>query len=150
MQKKYKCITEEETERLAEMFADIAEPGDVFALNGTLGVGKSVFARAFIKKKTKAEEVPSPTFTLVQTYPADLCDIYHFDLYRLKCSDEVFELGFEDAVYGNISLIEWSEKAGEWLPRDIFDITISSDEGARYFTVKVLSEEKIKRLEKIQ
>lgn len=150
MQKKYKCITEKETEQLAELFADIAKPGDIFALNGVLGVGKSVFARAFIKKKTKAEEVPSPTFTLVQAYPTDLCDVYHFDLYRLKDPDEVFELGFEEAVYGNISLIEWSEKAGKWLPKDIFNITICSDEEIRYFTIEVLSEEKIKRLERIQ
>ena len=145
MQKKYKCVTEQETTILAEKFADIAKAGDVFALKGTLGVGKSVFARAFIKKKTNEKEVPSPTFTLVQTYSTDFCDIYHFDLYRLKHSDEVFELGFEDAIYGNISLVEWPEKAGKWLPKDIFNITISSDESGRYFTVDVLSEEKIKR-----
>ena len=113
---------EKDTKKLAEMLAQKAKRGDVFALFGTLGMGKSVFARAFIQKLTDAKEVPSPTFTLVQQYEASDFEIYHFDLYRLKSPDEVFELGFEEAVYEGVCLIEWPEQAGNLLPRDIFKI----------------------------
>ena len=83
--------SEKDTKKLAETLAQKAKRGDVFALFGTLGMGKSVFARAFIQKLTDAKEVPSPTFTLVQQYEASDFEIYHFDLYRLKSPDEVFE-----------------------------------------------------------
>ena len=76
--------SEKDTKKLAETLAQKAKRGDVFALFGTLGMGKSVFARAFIQKLTDAKEVPSPTFTLVQQYEASDFEIYHFDLYRLK------------------------------------------------------------------
>ena len=75
---------EEATARLAAQIASRAQSGDMFALYGTLGMGKSVFARAFIQALTGAEEVPSPTFTLLQTYDAPEFEIYHYDLYRLK------------------------------------------------------------------
>jgi tRNA threonylcarbamoyl adenosine modification protein YjeE len=112
-------------------------------------MGKSVFARGLIQKLTDAEEVPSPTFTLVQGYDAPQFEIYHFDLYRLKDPDEVFELGFEEAVYGGVCLIEWPEKAGNWLPKDIFKLEITPYASGRKITVDVSSEDKIKRLEQI-
>ena len=110
-------------------------------------MGKSVFARAFIQKLTDAKEVPSPTFTLVQQYEASDFEIYHFDLYRLKSPDEVFELGFEEAVYEGVCLIEWPEQAGNWLPRDIFKIEITSNKNERIFKISAHSSEKAKRLE---
>ena len=145
MLKEFVCKTEDETIRLAENFASNAKKGDVFALYGTLGMGKSVFARAFIKKLCEADDVPSPTFTLVQSYDSSKGEIYHFDLYRLKHPDEVFELGFEDMVYNGISLIEWPEKAGGWLPKDIIKINIVSHETGRVFSVCIDSDEKIDR-----
>jgi len=147
--KEFITDSEEKTNCLAEQFAAIAKKGDVFALFGTLGVGKSVFSRAFIKKLTAAEEVPSPTFTLVQSYPFQDMEIYHFDLYRLKSPQEIFELGFEEAVYQGISLIEWPEKAGNFLPKDIFQIHISMQENQRIFNIMVTSAEKAERLEQI-
>ena len=150
MQKKIICNTEEDTIVLAEQFAQIAKKKDVFALYGTLGMGKSVFARAFIKYLSAAEDVPSPTFTLLQTYNSSKGEIYHFDLYRLKHPDEVFELGFEEALYSGISLIEWPENAGNWLPKDVIKISVVSHETGRLFTVEANSQEKEKRLEFIK
>ena len=147
MQKIFLSSSEKQTSEIASKIAKKAKRGDVFALYGTLGVGKSVFARAFIKTLTKAEEVPSPTFTLVQPYEAPDFEIYHFDLYRLKSEDEVFELGFEEAVYEGVCLIEWPEKAGSWLPKDIFKITISAEQDARKICIEAFSPEKEKRLE---
>ena len=141
--------SEQETIKLAERFATLAENKDVFALYGTLGVGKSVVSRAFIQKLTQAEEVPSPTFTLVQSYSYGNTEIYHFDLYRLKSPEEVFELGFEEAVYGGISLIEWPEKAGYLLPKDVFKVNITAQNDQRIFEITVSSPDKAARLEKI-
>lgn len=73
-------------------------------------MGKSVLCRAFIRSLADAGEVPSPTFTLVQSYPAEEFEIYHFDLYRLKSPEEIFELGMEEALCEGVCLIEWPEK----------------------------------------
>lgn len=142
MSKEIICETEADTVNLAQYFADKAKQGDVFALNGTLGMGKSVFARAFIQRLCNAEEVPSPTFTLIQSYDSPKGEIYHLDLYRLKHPDEVFELGFEDIIYGGITLIEWPENAGNWLPKDIIKINIVSHETGRKIFVSADSKEK--------
>lgn len=140
MQKKIICKTENETVNLARKFAKTAKKGDVFALYGTLGMGKSVFARAFIQELCDVDDVPSPTFTLVQSYSSPKGDIYHFDLYRLKHPNEVFELGFEDSLYNGISLIEWPENAGAWLPKNVIKINIVSHETGRLFTIETSSE----------
>ena len=83
------------TEALAVKIAEICGVGDMVALYGNLGVGKTVFARAFIRTRAgEDEEVPSPTFTLLQSYECEPVPIYHFDLYRLNFPDEILELGF--------------------------------------------------------
>lgn len=84
----------------------------MFLLVGDLGAGKTAFTRGFIQSFAglNKEEVPSPTFTLVQTYDTEKGTIWHFDLYRLKDAEEVWELGFEDALSSGISLIEWPER----------------------------------------
>ena len=150
MQKSFISTSEKQTEELGQKIASIAKKGDVFALYGTLGMGKSVLARAFIQSLSDAKEVPSPTFTLVQEYSSENFDIYHFDLYRLKSADEVFELGFEEAVYSGVSLIEWPEKAGAWLPKNIFKIEIVPQSDGRLISITANSEEKIARLEQIK
>ena len=108
---------EKATEALAARLAAVARPGDVIALKGELGAGKTCFARAFISARGGAEAVPSPTFTLVQTY--DLRDgrVWHFDLYRLRAAGEAWELGIEEAFEEGISLIEWPERLGTLLPK---------------------------------
>ena len=122
------------TVAFATSLAKLAEPGDIIALRGTLGTGKTVFARAFIRRLTEAgEEVPSPTFTLVQTYDAETAPVFHFDLYRIEEVEEVYELDIEDAFADGISLIEWPERMERLLPRNRLDVTLSHDEkdGAR-------------------
>ena len=111
------------TLKLAATLAEHAKTGDVIALSGDLGSGKTTFARGFIQaKQKKAEEVPSPTFTLVQLYEAGPDTIYHFDLYRLSKSEEAYELGIEEAFVSGISLIEWPEKLGSLIPSDRLEI----------------------------
>lgn len=104
------------TARLGQWFAARLGPGDCLLLEGQIGAGKSHFARAFIQARLgRAEDVPSPTFTLVQTYQADV-EIWHADLYRLTHPDEVLELGLDEAFGQAICLIEWPDRLGRSLP----------------------------------
>lgn len=107
---------EKATEALAARLAAVARRGDVIALKGELGAGKTCFARAFIRARGGAEAVPSPTFTLVQTYDLPDGRVWHFDLYRLRATEEAWELGIEEAFEEGISLIEWPERLGTLLP----------------------------------
>jgi tRNA threonylcarbamoyladenosine biosynthesis protein TsaE len=101
---------------LAARISALAEAGDIIALTGDLGAGKTTFARAFIRARGNREEVPSPTFTLAQVYELDPTAIWHFDLYRLNAPEEAWELGIEEAFSEAISLIEWPERLGTLLP----------------------------------
>lgn len=148
--KEFICNTENDTKKLAESFAKIAKKGDIFALYGTLGVGKSCFSRYFIKTIVDVNDVPSPTFTLVQTYDADNFIIYHYDMYRLKTPDEAYELGVEDSFYDGVNLIEWPEKIEYVLPKKSWKIYIKVEENIRYFEIIVEKEEQQQRLEKIE
>ncbi|MBX6323889.1 MAG: tRNA (adenosine(37)-N6)-threonylcarbamoyltransferase complex ATPase subunit type 1 TsaE, partial [Rhodospirillaceae bacterium] len=113
------------TDRLGRALAGLARVGDVIALWGDLGAGKTRLARAFIRALTGGEEeVPSPTFTLVQTYDAAIATIWHFDLYRLASPEEVLELGFEEALSGGIVVIEWPGRLGGLLPRERLDVRL--------------------------
>jgi len=111
------------TAAFAARVSALAAAGDVIALKGDLGAGKTSFARAFIRSRGAVEEVPSPTFTLVQVYELPPVAIWHFDLYRLKSAEEAWELGIEDAFSEGISLIEWPERLGSLLPRHRLEIT---------------------------
>lgn len=141
--------TEADTAAFGRRLARWAKKGDVFALFGTLGMGKSVLARAFVQELTAAPEVPSPTFTLVQSYEAPDFEIYHFDLYRLKSPEEIFEIGVEEALYNCVSLIEWPEKMGGYLPRGAFRITITGHEGGRRITIESASAAANERLKSL-
>ncbi|MEM7226358.1 MAG: tRNA (adenosine(37)-N6)-threonylcarbamoyltransferase complex ATPase subunit type 1 TsaE [Pseudomonadota bacterium] len=114
------------TERLAHALAGRAAAGDVIALRGDLGAGKTTFARAYINALApgQAEEVPSPTFTLVQLYQRAPAPVWHFDLYRLEDPEEAFELGIEEALAVDICLIEWPERLGALLPDDRLDLEL--------------------------
>jgi tRNA threonylcarbamoyladenosine biosynthesis protein TsaE len=114
------------TAALARRIAALARAGDVIALHGDLGTGKTFFARAFIGEA----DVPSPTFTLVQTYARpDGPAIWHFDLYRLKQASEAVELDIEDAFGEGISLIEWPERLGTLLPAERLDVALAIPAG---------------------
>src|SRR6266852_4190236 len=112
------------TAALAARLAALARPGDVIALKGELGAGKTTFARAFIAGGGSREEVPSPTFTLVQLYERGDAAIWHFDGYRLRDPEEAWELGIEDAFNEGISLIEWPEILGPLVPARHLEITL--------------------------
>jgi len=115
----FEVVLEDEaaTRRFGEDLAMAVRPGDVLALQGDLGAGKSTLARALIRALADDEalEVPSPTFTLVQSYETRF-PVHHFDLYRLGAEDELDELGFEEAIAEGVALVEWPERAGSRLP----------------------------------
>lgn len=119
------------TQRLAACVAAEARPRDVIALTGPLGAGKTAFARFFLAALARREgvaapdEVPSPTFTLVQTYRLGSLAVWHFDLYRLARPDDAVELGLDEALAEGISLIEWPERLGRLLPRDRLEIALA-------------------------
>jgi tRNA threonylcarbamoyladenosine biosynthesis protein TsaE len=111
------------TEAFGRRLAKALRRGDVVALKGGLGVGKTTLARAIVAGLSPdSGDVPSPTFTLVQTYPVALGDgpaeLWHFDLYRLDRSEQVYELGIEEALAEGVSLIEWPELAEGLLPKE--------------------------------
>ena len=146
----FKVTTLAQTKHLAESLAKQLQVGDIIALYGTLGVGKTAFTRFLVQSFCgEKEEVPSPTFTLLQTYETDDFPIFHFDLYRLKKPDEVLELGIEDAFYDGVSLIEWPEKMGSYLPeKKVLKIEIDCQDEIRTFTFSSKNPKWNERLEK--
>ncbi|MDR6183677.1 tRNA (adenosine(37)-N6)-threonylcarbamoyltransferase complex ATPase subunit type 1 TsaE [Asaia bogorensis] len=113
------------TEALAVRLAELSRPGDVIALHGEMGMGKSVFARAFLRALADdpSLEVPSPTFSLVQIYELPKATVAHFDLWRLDGPDALFELGWDEVQEG-IMLVEWPERAGDELPSHALHLTL--------------------------
>jgi tRNA threonylcarbamoyladenosine biosynthesis protein TsaE len=117
------------TAALAARIAAVAAPADIIALKGDLGTGKTAFARAFIRACGNQDEVPSPTFTFVQVYDAGPRVIWHFDLYRIRASEDAWELGIEDAFISGISLIEWPERLGALLPDRRLELSFAFGDG---------------------
>ncbi len=111
------------TAALGARIGAVARPGDVVALIGDLGAGKTSLARGLIQSRVGLQDVPSPTFTLVQTYDGAGLAIWHFDLYRLNDPREARELGLEEAVDG-LCLIEWPERLGRDLPRARLEVRL--------------------------
>nr|WP_233343191.1 tRNA (adenosine(37)-N6)-threonylcarbamoyltransferase complex ATPase subunit type 1 TsaE [Hyphomonas sp. Mor2] len=112
------------TAQLAQSLAPHLKAGDVIALHGGLGAGKTTFSRSLIEAVLgQVTEVPSPTYTLVQTYDGPAFPIFHMDLYRLEHPDDVFELGWDETQNG-LALIEWSDRAGPHLPAWRLDLTL--------------------------
>ena len=122
------------TETLAQRLARLARPGDALLLSGPLGAGKSALARAFLRALLgdPALEVPSPSYTLVQSYAVPGGgQAHHFDLYRLGGAEEVLELGWEEALEG-IVLVEWPERLGALAPAGALRIALTPlDEDGR-------------------
>lgn len=121
------------TAALGARLAAVAKVGDCVLLSGPIGAGKSTLARAFIRARCGAgEEVPSPTFTLVQVYEDGVTEIWHADLYRLTHPDEVWELGLDDAFARAISLVEWPDRLGRHVPEGAMHLALEADgEGRR-------------------
>lgn len=120
--------SEQETRELGKRMAGKVTPGTVISLRGSLGAGKTVFAKGFALGLGITEAIVSPTFTLVQEYDGRL-KLYHLDLYRLSGEDEFESMGGEDFLYSDgVALIEWSEKIEDMLPDDTIFINITINE----------------------
>ncbi len=118
------------TEALAARVAALARPGDAILLAGPLGAGKTAFPRAFLRAATgdRRLDVPSPSFTLVQSYDTGIGAVHHYDLWRLDGWAALAELGWDEAL-GDIVLVEWPERLGAQLPADALAITLSLGDG---------------------
>jgi tRNA threonylcarbamoyladenosine biosynthesis protein TsaE len=126
--------SEAETVALAQFCARHSRAGDTYLLEGDIGAGKSTFARAFVRAwlGSPAEDVPSPTFTIVQTYEDAAGDVWHCDLYRLTSVDELAELGLDDAFETAICLIEWPDRLGTLAPSGAIHFAMAAgDDGHR-------------------
>jgi tRNA threonylcarbamoyl adenosine modification protein YjeE len=139
--KKIVINSREEMANLAKEIALQAKVGDIIGLKGTLGAGKSFFAKNFVNALSKKVcEVLSPTFNLVYSYETKVGEVFHFDLYRLKSADELENIGFFDALHNGISLIEWPEIAEGFLKKNYIEIEIktiaASGEEAREVLIK--------------
>lgn len=137
---------EDDTRKIARVIADKARPGDVIALHGDLGAGKSTFARAFIRAATGLPDldVPSPTFTIVQSYDhLQGHPIYHADLYRLESEDDLEDVGLEEERDTSIILVEWPDRLPEdWLTAALH-VTLSyegQDKGHRALSLSTQSQ----------
>jgi tRNA threonylcarbamoyladenosine biosynthesis protein TsaE len=118
---------EQATDALGAVLARHLQPGDTVLLSGPIGAGKSHLSRALIRARLgRDEEVPSPTFTLVQTYEDPQGDIWHADLYRLTHPHDVLELGLDDAFDQAICLIEWPDRLGASVPQEAIRISLSA------------------------
>ena len=129
----------DDAERIGAAIGAALMPGDVVALSGDLGAGKTTLARAMLKARGLAGEAPSPTFAIVQPYAPPEVDmpIAHVDLYRIDDSDELIELGLDDYLYDGALLIEWPERlGGEGWP-DALLLTISGEGDMRVLTASV-------------
>ena len=122
-------MSEAETLALGEKLGREAVAGDIYMLEGDLGVGKTVLAKGFAMGLGITEPVVSPTFTIVHEYEGRL-PLYHFDVYRIGDPEEMYDIGFEEYLYGEgVCLIEWPSQVEELLPETAVRITIEKDAG---------------------
>lgn len=140
----------EETEKLGEELASAVRDGNdsalprFIALYGDLGVGKTAFARGFVRVFSPNACVRSPTFALVNEYPSDICRLYHFDMYRITSEDDLYSIGYYDYLDDKnaVCLVEWSENIPYALPKSYLRVRIEKNdpknEGSRRITVETV------------
>ena len=134
------AFSPEDTRQAGLLLGTEAKKKDVFWLTGDLGVGKTIFSKGFAQGLLLEEEITSPTFTIVNEYQEGRLPFYHFDVYRLKSSDEIYDLGFDEYIYGNgVCLIEWAEIVKDAIPDNAIWITIEKDlsKGENYRIIKI-------------
>ncbi len=120
--------SEEETARFAAVLGSVLRSGDTVLLAGNIGAGKTFLARALIQSlQTRPEDVPSPTFTLVQTYDTTAGEVWHSDLYRIGSTEELEELGLFDAFETAICLVEWPDRLGDQTPLSALCVHIDTE-----------------------
>ena len=124
----FESNSDTDTRQFARDLGKKARAGQVYALIGDLGVGKTVFTQGFAEGLEISEWINSPTFTIVQEYVDGRLPFYHFDVYRIGDPEEMYEVGFDDYVYGEgVSLIEWANRIEEILPEDVITVRIDKD-----------------------
>ena len=136
---RYVTNSEEETEALGVRLAGCLEPGAVVAFTGDLGAGKTAFTRGLARGLEIRERVTSPTFTIVNEYEGGRLPLFHFDLYRLGSSDELFDVGWEDYLSrGGVCAVEWSENVSDALEEDAISVDIcrGESESRRVITIE--------------
>ena len=122
---KFISKSEQDTINFAENFANQLHKKDIIVLSGDLGSGKTKFVQGVLKHFGLENEISSPTFTIVNEYNANICPIYHFDVYRLADIDEFYAMGGEEYFENGICLIEWGEIIEDALPSNYIKITLS-------------------------
>ena len=123
----------DQTCRMAAALAPRLRAGDVILLSGDVGAGKTHFARCLVQAALPVpEDVPSPTYTLVQTYPGSAAEIWHADLYRLSDPAEITELGLAEAFDSAICLVEWPDRLGDMAPAEALDLTLEALENPEH------------------
>lgn len=136
----FDSYSEEETFDFAKSLAMKSKKGDIYALIGDLGVGKTAFTKGFAKGLGIDESIVSPTFTFVQVYDEGDMPLYHFDVYRIGDPSEMDEIGYEDYFYGDgVSLMEWADLVEDILPENTIRVNISKDlsKGVEYRRIEV-------------
>ncbi|MGM0375395.1 MAG: tRNA (adenosine(37)-N6)-threonylcarbamoyltransferase complex ATPase subunit type 1 TsaE [Bacteroidota bacterium] len=129
MEHLFKISSEDQIDKVAEDFLPLLKNHKVVAFYGEMGAGKTTFIKSLCRRMGVAGHVTSPSFAIVNEYAAqDGKVIFHFDFYRLKNVEEVFDMGYEDYFFSNhICLIEWPEKVADFLPSDRLDVFITAD-----------------------
>lgn len=135
----YLTSSPSETEQLGERLAKQLSPGRIIALRGGLGAGKTAFTRGLARGLGISEPVTSPTYTIVNEYLSGRMPLFHFDMYRLHSSDDLFDIGWEDYLARNgLCVVEWSERVADALPQPITVTlqTLPDQEGCRRITIE--------------
>ena len=126
----------EETEQVGQKLAGVLKPGTVIAFEGDLGAGKTAFTRGLAKGLGCTEQVTSPTYTIVNEYLSGKMPLFHFDMYRLRCADDLFDIGWEDYLErGGICAVEWSENVAEAMENPVRVCISKSGETSRTITI---------------
>ena len=135
---KYESFSSEATVEIASNLAKKAKAGDIFCLNGDLGAGKTQFAKGFAQGLGIKEDITSPTFTIVHEYSGGRLHLYHFDVYRINSFDEMFDIGFDEMLFGDgICVIEWAEKIKDIIPQEAVFISIERGESENHRVIRI-------------
>ncbi len=134
----YQSQSVEETERIGADLAGRLRPGTVLAFTGDLGAGKTAFVRGLARGLGVTEQITSPTFTIVNEYEGGRLPFFHFDMYRLGSSDELFDIGWEDYLSrGGVCAVEWSEQVADALEEDCIRVDIRQGPGENERVIRV-------------
>ncbi len=126
---------ENQTKIIAEEISEICKKGDVLAISGNMGIGKTTFIKYFIQKVSKAKSVPSPSYNIVLPYQAKLLTIFHMDAWRLKNYKEALSLGITEMFDDAIFLVEWAEKIKEILPNNCLNLIIKNIDNKKFLEI---------------